>query len=211
MIINKDLFNSIETENEAYWLGFIIADGYVYKTNLLRIDIKDQYHLEKLSCLIYSDYKEKIKIRDLGYGDIYYFSCAIKKIVENLVKYGVVQNKSKITKLPIINDIFYRHFIRGLFDGDGCLTFSMDKNYRRYKFSIVGNYDLMIDVKKIIFNETEILLGEGKMKSIYNIYKKGNQQIMKLLEWLYKDSNIFLERKYEKYKDMLNYYNLKNK
>jgi len=49
------------------------------------------------------------------------------------------------------------------------------------------------------------------MKSIYRIYKKGNQQIIKLLEWLYKDSNIFLERKYEKYKDMLNYYELKNK
>lgn len=76
-------------------MGFIIADGYVYKTNLLRVDIKDQNHLEKLSCLIYSDYKEKIKIRDLGHGDVYYFGCAIKKIVENSVKFGVVQKKAK--------------------------------------------------------------------------------------------------------------------
>jgi hypothetical protein len=66
----------------------------------------------------------------------------------------------------------------------------MDKNYRRYNFNIVGNYNLMVDVKKIILNETQILLGEGKMKSIYRIYKKGNQQIMKILEWLYKENMI---------------------
>ena len=48
-----------------------------------------------------------------------------------------------------------------------------------------------------------------KMKSIYSIYLRGNRQIIKILDWLCKETTIHLDRKYEKYQDMLNYY--KNK
>lgn len=48
------------------------------------------------------------------------------------------------------------------------------------------------------------------MKMIKRVYKKGNQQILSLLFWIYQNSSIYLPRKYEKYQDMLNYYKLKN-
>jgi len=204
---NREIFNKIKTENEAYWLGFIMADGHNHQNKTLRVDIKDNNHLEKLSKLIYPDGDKPIKNRDLGYGTIYYFHCGVHEIVENLSKHGVVPNKSKITKLPKIPNKMYRHFIRGLFDGDGSLSLSMDKNYRRYMFSIVGNDELMKGVKDIIIKQTGINLGFGKMKMIHRVYKKGNQQIIKLLSWLYEDSNVYLERKYLKFKDILNYYN----
>ena len=47
------------------------------------------------------------------------------------------------------------------------------------------------------------------MKMIYRVYKKGNQQIMSILNWLYKDASVYLDRKHDKYEDMLNYYILK--
>jgi hypothetical protein len=103
----------------------------------------------------------------------------------------------------------YRHFIRGLFDGDGSLCYVMDKNYRRYNFSIVGTLELMNGVHDVIFQQTGINVGVGKMKMIHRVYKKGNQQILSLLIWLYQNSNVYLSRKYQKYQDMLNYYELK--
>lgn len=208
---NRLIFKEINTEDEAYWLGFLLADGHNHNNKKIRVDIKDEGHLDKLSLLIYPKGNKPVKIRNLGFGSIYYFDCSILDVVENLNRHGIVPRKSKIATLPIIPEEMYRHFIRGLFDGDGCLTFSMDKNYRRYTFSIVGSYDLMIGVKNIIFNETKINLSDRKMKSIHNVYKRGNQQIMEIMDWLYKDSSVFLIRKHEKYQDMLNFYKSKNK
>src|SRR6056300_424628 len=170
-----------------------MADGHNYKNKRLRVDIKDNNHLEKLSHLIYPNKDKPIQSRDLGYGNIYMFNCSVVKIVENLNRYGVVPNKSKKVKLPVLKNDMYRHFIRGLYDGDGSLNYTMAKNspnYRRYNYSIVGNYDLIEGVR-------------------YLISKKGNKSILSILEWMYKDSTIFLERKHEKYIDLINYYKKK--
>lgn len=209
-----NVFKEINTENKAYWLGFLLADGHNHQNKKMRVDIKDENHLNKLSTLIYPNGDKPIKIRDLGFGPVYYFDCSIGKIVRNLSSHGVIPNKSKIAKLPVIPEEMYRHFIRGLFDGDGSLSYSYDKkskNYRRYTFSIVGNYDLMLGVKNIIDSQTGIVLGFSEMKMIHRVYKRGNQQILSLLFWLYENSNVSLQRKYKKYQDMLNYYKLKKK
>jgi hypothetical protein len=208
---NKEAFKEINTEEEAYWLGFILADGCNTNGSQIRVDIKDEGHLEKLAKLIYVDGDKPIGIRDLGFGSVYYFSCTINSVIENLNNHGIVPRKSMITKLPKINENLYKHLIRGIFDGDGCLTYSMDKNYRRYTFSIVGNKELMMSIYEQILKNTDITLGHGKMKMIYRVYKRGNQQIMQILDWLYKDSSIYLERKHNKFIDMLNYYKLKKK
>jgi hypothetical protein len=206
---DRSVFSEIKTEREAYWLGFIMADGHNHQNKTLRVDIKDEGHLNDLSKLIYPDGNKPIKTRDLGFGDIYYFHCGVGDVVRNLSNHGVIPNKSKKTVLPIIPNEMYNHFIRGLFDGDGSLSFSYDGNYRRYTFSIVGNDELMIGLKKVIKNQINIDLGFGKMKMIHRVYKRGNRQIMTILDWLYKDSTISLSRKNEKYQEMLKYY--KNK
>lgn len=206
---NKEIFSTIQTEEEAYWLGFLLADGYNIDDKMIRVDIKDKGHLEKLSKLIYPKGDKPVAVRDLGFGPIYYFSCNILSIVESLRMHGIVPRKSKIAKMPNINKNLVRHFIRGLFDGDGSICYTMDKNYRRYQFNIVGTEELLLDVKNFILNDLCLNLSHGKMKMIYRIYKKGNQQIMTLLNWLYEDSNVYLERKYNIYQDMLEYY--KNK
>jgi hypothetical protein len=208
---NKTVFKEIKSEEDAYWLGFILADGHNHQNKTLRVDIKDEGHLNKLSKLIYPDGDKPIKTRDLGFGTIYYFHCGVSEVVRNLSYHGIVPNKSKIATLPSIPNEMYRHFIRGLFDGDGCLTFSLDRNYRRYTFSIVGNEELMIGVKNIVKNQIGIDLGFGKMKMIHYIYKRGNQQIMTLLNWLYDDSTVFLNRKNKKFNEMLEYYGNKKK
>lgn len=211
-LYNDKVFSDIKTEEEAYWLGFIMADGHNYKNKRLRVDIKDNNHLEKLSHLIYPNKDKPIQSRDLGYGNIYMFNCSVVKIVENLNRYGVVPNKSKKVKLPVLKNDMYRHFIRGLYDGDGSLNYTMAKNspnYRRYNYSIVGNYDLIEGVRYLISKYVDVNLKVYEMKSIHRISKKGNKSILSILEWMYRDSTIFLERKHEKYIDLINYYKKK--
>ena len=203
---NKEIFKEINSEDEAYWLGFLLADGHNYKNKFLRVDIKDEGHLEKLSKLIYPNGDKPIKNRDLGFGNVYYFHCGISDVVNNLNTHGVIPNKSYKTKLPSIQNNMYRHFIRGYYDGDGSLSFSMDKNYPRYIFSIVGANELMIGIKQKVKEEISIDLGIGKMKMIHRVYKKGNQQIITILNWLYQDSSVFLQRKFDKYQELLQHY-----
>ena len=206
-VCNTDVFKKIETEQESYWLGFLLADGHNHNNKTLRIDIKDSGHLESLSKLIYPNGDKPIKIRDIGYGNVYYFHCGVYQVVENLSSFGVIPNKSKSTVLPIIPKEMYRHFIRGYFDGDGSLSYSLDGNYRRYNFSIVGSEKLMLGIKNIIKEHIDVDLGFGNMKMIFRVYKKGNVQIMKILDWLYQDSTIYLQRKYDKYKELIKYRN----
>jgi DNA-binding transcriptional regulator WhiA len=108
-----------------------------------------------------------------------------------------------IVSYPSIDSEYDRFFIKGVFDGDGCLTYSMDKNYRRYTFSIVGSYDLMKTLQ-LILSKNNVNIKFRKMKSIYSVYLRGNRQIIRILDWLYNETITHLDRKYEKYQDMLN-------
>ena len=47
---NRHIFDEINSPEKAYWLGFIVADGYLNDDkNMLRIKLgnKDKSHLEK--------------------------------------------------------------------------------------------------------------------------------------------------------------------
>lgn len=207
--IEEDFFEKIDTEIKAYWLGFIMADGY-NSGEFIRIDIQDEGHLNKLRDCIFKNKDMPIRNRMSPTNkNVYYLTLQSKKIVTDCEILGIVKRKSMITKYPNINKNQDRNFIRGLFDGDGCLTYSMDRNYRRYTFTIVGNVDLILSVKQKIEENLDIKISERKNKTIYELYIRGNQKIIKVLEWLYLNSNINLDRKYNKYNDMLYWYKQK--
>jgi DNA-binding transcriptional regulator WhiA len=208
-LINKDYFEVIDSEDKAYWLGFLMADGY-NSGYLIRVDIQDEGHLEKLRDRIYINCDMPIrKKKNITNGkDIFYLTIQDKKLLSDVECLGLVKRKSMIVSYPNIDSEYDRFFIKGVFDGDGCLTYSMDKNYRRYTFSIVGSYDLMKTLQ-LILSKNNVNIKFRKMKSIYSVYLRGNRQIIKILDWLYNGTTTHLDRKYEKYQDMLNYY--KNK
>lgn len=209
-LINESYFEKINTEQKAYWLGFLMADGY-NSGKFIRLDIQDEGHLEKFRNEIYinNDMPVRKKKNIINNKDIFYLTIQDSRILNDVEKLGVLNKKSMITKYPHIKSEYDRYFIKGVFDGDGCLTYSMDGNYRRYTFSIVGSYDLMKSLQLII-SKNDVNIKFRKMKSIYSIYLRGNRQIIRILDWLYNGTNVHLDRKYEKYQDMLNYYK-KNK
>lgn len=103
----KTFFEVIDTEEKAYWLGFIYADGCVSKTsNQDRFEIKlkrtDLDHVEKLKKSLQSEHKICFGVTDNEFGKCEYCSLNIvnQKLVDDLVSKGVFYNKSNILEPP---------------------------------------------------------------------------------------------------------------
>ena len=124
-MFNENFFETIDSEEKAYFLGFIIADGNVFDYNSntqkaisITQSTKDKYILEKFKDSV----KTNASISELKDGT----SCIAvhsNKMAEDLAKYGVVPNKSYFTYLAInnIKKEYIHHVIRGIFDGDGSI------------------------------------------------------------------------------------------
>jgi len=205
-----DYFETINTEEKAYWLGFIAADGCVTNRSLnLCISKTDVEHLKKFRDCInpkrpIKEYKSKYSPIPLTFVNI-----SNIKITESLIQYGIVERKTfKLHKLPDIPEELIRHFIRGYFDGDGSLSQHFAKHspgYTGFTFSILGNKPFLQEIQQHLISkcdltETNIALCKPKKNQITCQYVKGgNPQVLRILTYLYKDSTIFLQRKYEKF------------
>lgn len=202
-LIRNDYFGVIDSEDKSYWLGFLMADGY-NSGKFIRVDVQDEGHLEKLRDRIYINCDMPIrKKKNIANGkDIFYLTIQDPNLLSDVEKLGIVNKKSHIAKYPNIDKKMDKHFIRGLFDGDGCLSYTMDGKYRRYTFSIVGSKDIITEVRNRILL-IGVNIGFRKTKSIYELHIRGNRQIIKVLDWLYDDSSTYLERKFRKYDDMI--------
>jgi len=204
-IINDNFFNIIDSQEKAYFLGILFADGNVHsKYNAITLKLTnndgEKELLNKLNELISKDnliyyYDNDIVLKFSSY-----------QIKNDLIRYGCIPNKSLKIEFPNnIDLIYYPHFIRGYFDGDGSIF-----RYRNdFVIAIVSTRMLCEKIKEII-NDINIdgkIIHELKMlKSNNNITTtliyKGNRRILKVLNWLYRDTTIYLSRKYKKYLEL---------
>lgn len=192
---NENFFKKIDTEQKAYWLGFIYADGYindVTKEFRLHISKKDIKHLEDFKKQINSEHPiHKCQLNTIS------FNICSKKMALDLNKLGVVQSKTFILEYPKIPKKFNNHFIRGLFDGDGCIYTRKDgiKTWSIYTASEIFKNQII----EIIKLETGIKISSYKQGNGYTIRIFRKNDIPLIGEYMYKNSTIFLERKKEKF------------
>ena len=116
----KNIFETIDTEEKAYWLGFLYADGYVSKYNQIEVSLalEDEEHLGKLKTFINTNTNI---IKDDHRARLLFCS---QKLATDLARLGCVNGKSLILTFPTseqLPDELVRHFLRGYVDGDGCL------------------------------------------------------------------------------------------
>jgi hypothetical protein len=118
---NIDIFQNIDTEEKAYWLGFLYADGCVHsQENKIELGLaeKDYEHLNKFRNFL--QIKNKIAYRDSTKS--YRLSFRSKKSKQDLIALGYIPCKSLLLHFPNsqqVPDYLIKHFIRGYFDGDG--------------------------------------------------------------------------------------------
>jgi intein-encoded DNA endonuclease-like protein len=214
---NQEFFENIDTEEKAYWLGFIMADGCVYKGSdkysyrlQINLSSSDESHLDKFQKAIGSKYKYQRKERtDKWLKEITSMShlkVNSTKMCEDLIKFGIVISKTGSESMPKLNDSLLPHFIRGFFDGDGSVK--LDR-LGRLRFSIVSSsLDILKDMQSFLERKT------GAKSSIYTRKSKPNhltaspiqlydleasgQNAQLIYGCIYKNPSIYLERKYEK-------------
>lgn len=199
--LNKEYFNNIDTEEKAYWLGFIAADGCIYKMsktayrlqiNLSLIDIN---HLQKFNECIESDYN--ITTKNINSSDTCTLKIACKQLTDGLIKHGITPKKSLTVEMPELRDDLYRHFIRGYFDGDGCITYNFDYLYPKMAFSIVGGESMLLAINEHMNQDMSIYTCNHSPALTLTTAKK--DKIVQIYHYLYDDSTIYLDRKKEKF------------
>lgn len=219
--INHDYFENIDSEHKAYWLGFIYADGSITKkvyekgsyTYRLRMELmfEDKYILEQMALDLESDLKPKEYYNDTSSFEGYnkpkhtaYIMFSSKKMGEDLVKLGVVPNKTLILKsLPSIPDNLMKHFIRGYFDGDGSVYLTKDNTI---KTAFYGTHDFIKSIQDFLIKELDLTKKKITDQKEANVSFVGmaKQESEKLYHYMYDEATIFLNRKYEKYNRYFN-------
>jgi hypothetical protein len=217
---NENFFDVIDTEEKAYWLGFIYADGYITKRgNTYQLGIalsrKDKSHLEKFiksldSNIVIRNYTNKTVFKE----NTEYSRVIISNnhICEQLIKKGCVRRKTDKLIFPsydIIPKELIHHFIRGYFDGDGCLTGSLHpkRNVYEYQIKIVGTMEMLEGIHKHLPIDKKLYLRQrfnDRNVNNYTLEIGGKKQVERILEYMYNDATIYLDRKYEKYLEFKN-------
>lgn len=197
--LKEDYFKKIDSEEKAYWIGWLITDGCVTeKDHSISISLQEQdsYILTKFSEDL--GLEDKVKIFNKKYKR-FYFCC--KEIANDLKQYGIIQNKTFTVSIPIIPEHLYPSLLRGCIDGDGSILLYNTRGKYEAELQFTGNYEC---VKR--FNEIVSALTGIKPKniienrSIYRVRWCNKDEIIKICEVIYRNSDgRRLERKYNKF------------
>lgn len=215
---NTDFFKVIDNEEKAYWLGFIYADGCVTKNKLvIRLSSLDKKHLDKFKKSINSNHPIHDYNCTNGFSNPNHFSSNIcinsEELVNDLINYGVVYNKSLILKFPCLKDSLIKHFIRGYFDGDGSVSstkYSKNKGgvkrYIKGVFSLTGTKEFLEECKKHL--PCNFSLSKEKRRNSNTWYLKTSSMVKTYIlhDYFYNESTVYLDRKFDKFKEIINEY-----
>ncbi len=215
--VNIDFFKKW-TKDMAYLLGFFAADGGMFinsgGSKYLQFTSTDYEILEKIRTLLLAKQKIALKKKiSKNHKDCYLLQIGSKEMFHDLKSLGFTPNKELNMNLPRISDKYFSHFLRGYFDGDGCISKSYykkkDRKYKSYIISLIFTSGSERFLKEISRRLTKLLLiGKGcfcrNENSIWLKYGKGEAKI--ICDFMYSDltSACFLERKYSKFREIFN-------
>lgn len=208
---DQNYFENIDNKRKAYFLGLMYSDGNVHKDNndmkILLLE-KDEKVLSEMSKDIYGF--EKLNRWETSKNTkMTTFSFYSPKLKEDLIKNGCMPNKSFKIRLPtFLNDELMGHFIRGMFDGDGCC--SCNKDMTGCSMKITTNIDFANDLINYL-DKFEISSGIRYYKNTkaVDICVHRRASVIKFGNLIYKDcENLYLDRKKEKFE---NYVSLRKK
>lgn len=199
-------FQSIDSRDKAYFLGLLIADGYINESRVsISLQSEDKGILETFRK--YTQCKKSLhfyKSNNCKHKDQYCLSLNSTKLITQLKPFGMFPNKTHYAYFPNIEEKYWSHFIRGVFDGDGCVHLD---NYKNISFNICGNIELISKIQDILMKEcvlskTKFATNKKVASNIVQIKYKGAKQVHRIFEYLYKDKeDLFLDRKFLKFKD----------
>lgn len=214
---DNSVFDIIDTEEKAYWLGFIYADGYISSSPLnpniksrydfeLSLSDKDVNHLYKFNKFMKHE-KDNVKVGKVRCKETVCGRCrwsiVNKHLWERLNEIGCTPNKSLTLEFPDESTFksrdLIRHFIRGYFDGDGSLGLYQTKYITpKYSCDLLGTKSFL--EKVLEYSDIQAAFRHDSRHSDETFsFNLSAFRTKKFLDYLYKDCTIYLDRKYIKY------------
>lgn len=208
---NEHYFDTINDEHKAYWLGFLMADGYVLSARHrtpnesqsfgFSISMRDRelfdYFKRDIKANnpvnVYNRYEGSFK-NGRPTGRILLTS---QHCVNMLKSHGVVENKTLIAKMPELPDELIPHFIRGYSDGDGSI--SIDKN-NRVVWGLCGTKEMLNSIQHFFgYNYKLSQRFPERHNNNWQLKITGWKNVPSALDICYNGATIYLKRKYDKY------------
>ena len=194
--LNEAFFDEVTTEAQAYWLGFITADGNVRtsptKGSTLTVELQtgDRPHLERLCQDLGSN-------RPVGtYRTTSVAAFGSWRLVEALERLGVTPRKSGIVRPWPGPPNLMSHYWRGLFDGDGSI--SKAAKARCWSVSICGSKACVADFATWgaeICGSRAAIRPHSAAPACWYWTVGGNRMAALLADGLYRDATVALARK----------------
>lgn len=204
--VNEHYFDKIDTPEKAYILGFFYADGCnAVSSRCIHFTLAEQD--EEILIKIKECLEAEIEIEHLpakecnGYIGASQVCLKINSVYLNgvLTKLGAPEQKTfKIVFPDWLEKDLIRHFIRGYYDGDGCIYLS----HRRFaEVKITGNGIFLQQTGEILedLGFHNVVRENKKNSKIGDLFIYSTKTTEKFLDWLYEDATIYLERKYKRY------------
>ena len=206
--LDENYFDTINSSNKAYILGFIYADGSVSERGNLTICLskKDIEILEFIKKEL--NYSGTISTKLINKNEYSLLNIVSKAMIIKLTELGIIPNKTyNSSRLPIVPKEYFNDMLRGYFDGDGSIYGDLNKGYtvcfssNETVLNILKNYFTILDIKTSNIRRRNKNSEYSAMVEI-----RGNNQIIKLKDLLYNKENIFyLKRKYNKFLEFEDY------
>ena len=200
-----DFFDVIDTEEKAYWLGFITADGCIVATPehpegnhlAVRLAVRDKSHLDKLKAALEASANVTGGIAN-GFGvPKGYASIAVgsRRLTEALIALGLTPRKSATAEPWDGPADLMPHYWRGLFDGDGSLAIKCPGLYTAF---LCGSEPCVRTftawAHEICGTDATPYFNTG----CWYVSIAGRFQVAKLVRAMYEDATVSLDRKQER-------------
>lgn len=225
--IRQTIFSSIDTEFQAYLLGLYASDGSIdekRKTFRMHLQKRDSYIINLIKEIVGPDSRtfelknktcfNKRNGKAYNVQDTFGIDINSTKICNDLVNLGIGYRKTyKELHIPKIKQDLVRHFIRGYFDGDGTITGSYVKpDFKWKKHENFRTTASICSKTKTMLVEIQDVLMKNGIKGTIAISRRDEMFILsipkmklpKLFDFLYKDSNFYFTRKYDKFYHYVN-------
>lgn len=209
---NEHYFDIIDSQDKAYILGLLWADGHnrVDKGGvILELQEDDRELLEQINAITENERplrRVALNDKNSSWKNQYNLLWQSKYFSDVLNKYGMCQRKSLVLEFPKwLNEELYPHFIRGYMDGDGCVCYMQSKH--KIQVSMVGTkafLEAIQNICKTINIKSYITRDKRANEAICKFSIVSNIGSVTFLDWIYADANLKMNRKYKKYQQFLN-------
>ena len=186
----------------AYILGFIAADGNVYKTRLqMQLQERDGYILHRFAMLGGGITFPIPHNRSVGW------TLSGPSFVATLKDLGIHPQKTHRMTLPFVPRNLQPHFVRGYCDGDGTIGTYRVQRGRSVNVKMVGNAAFLSGLREVIYSHVEIYgktdVRLANKRSLYEIAFTTREDVLRLLAWMYDGATLCLDRKRDKANEVI--------